>query len=531
MMARRTEQWGRPDAVFFDASLCSNKDKIQQNVAVKINHKPLLAMKPTPLSITALMVVLLAGPGAGLAHSWALPWMPTDEVEGTWLGTLQTPGVELRIVFHITRDSTGALAATLDSPDQGATGIPAGPVTVTGDSLRIEVPAVGGFYEGTLSEDGDTIDGRWSQGGASLPLVLKRTEEEIEEPARPQEPQPPYPYDVEDVTYDNAEADVTLAGTLTTPRGDGPFAAAVLISGSGPQNRDEELMGHKPFHVLADYLTRQGIAVLRYDDRGIAESTGNFRAATSVDFAGDALAGVAYLKSRPKIDPAKIGLVGHSEGGLIAPIAAVKSSDVGFIVLMAGPGMTGEQILYLQGALIMRANGAPEATITQNREQQEFLFTTLLSEPDSAAADQKLRTAIQERIDAMTDEERQTAGLTDDNVQSIIDGQIRRINNPWFRYFLAYDPVPTLREVTCPVLAINGELDLQVPPKENLQAIEEAVREGGNDAVTIVELEGLNHLFQTAQTGSPNEYSTIEETFSPTALAVIGDWILKLGEE
>lgn len=477
-----------------------------------------------------LGLALLLGPGVGFAHPLILPPTPGETVEGTWLGALNVGGTELRIVFHISRDADGAFTATLDSPDQGATGIPVASVIVKGDSVRLEVLAVRGVYEGTCSADGATIDGVWMQGGQTFPLTLERTDEEVAPPARPQEPERPYPYAEEEVTFENAGAGVTLAGTLTTPRSGGPFPAVVLISGSGPQNRDEALMGHRPFLVLADYLTRRGLAVLRYDDRGVGQSTGAFAAATSEDFAGDALAAVAYLKGRADIDPAKIGLAGHSEGGLIAPLAAVQSPDVAYIVLMAGPGLTGEEILYAQGALILRANGVPEEAIARNRAQQAMMFDILKTEPDLAAAAQKLRAALKTQIAAMSLAEKQAQGFADLDEEALINGQVLRVNNAWFRYFLTYDPAPTLQRVTCPVLAVNGEKDLQVPPAENLSAIEAALQAGGNDAVTVVQLDGLNHLFQTAATGAPSEYAAIEETFSPQALSVIGDWILEQTE-
>jgi hypothetical protein len=481
-------------------------------------------------SSVALGLVLWLGPGARPAHPALFVALPTVDVEGIWLGTLKGPGFELRIVFHITRDAAGALTATLDSPDQGAEGIPVGSVVVTGDSLLMDVPAVLGGYKGKISSDGHTIDGQWSQSGQSLPLVLTRSDAEIVV-RRPQEPEAPYPYDEEAVTFEHAGAGVTLAGTLTLPRTPAPFAAVVLISGSGPQDRNEALMGHKPFLVLADYLTRRGVAVLRYDDRGVGESTGVFAGGTSRDFAGDALAAVAYLKSRPEIDPAKIGLVGHSEGGLIAPMAASSSSDVAFIVLMAGPGVTGEEILYAQGALIARANGASEEAVARQRALQERIFGVLKSDLDSDAVGAQLRVLVKEGLDAMSDEEKQEAGFAGVDEETLIERQVQPMNSPWFRYFLSYDPAPTLRQVTCPVLAVNGARDLQVPPGENLRAIEAALKEGGNDAVTLVELDGLNHLFQTAETGSPLEYAQIEETFSPQALAVIGDWIVEQTSE
>jgi fermentation-respiration switch protein FrsA (DUF1100 family) len=341
----------------------------------------------------------------------------------------------------------------------------------------------------------------------SLPLVLERTEK-TPELHRPQEPKSPYPYRVEEVVYENAG--ITLAGTLTLPDSGAPFPAVLLISGSGAQDRDETMFGHRPFLVLADNLTRRGIAVLRVDDRGVGGSTGDLSQATSEDLADDVLAGVEYLKTREEINPQQIGLIGHSEGGIIAPIVAVQSPDVAFIVMMAGTGLPGEDILYTQGALIARANGVSEEEIAQNRVLQERLFAVLKQEQNDTVAEEKLREILDE------------TELSEENKQT----QIQTMLTPWFRYFLTYDPAPTLMNVQIPVLAINGEKDLQVPPKENLQAIEEALEAGGNQDYTIKELPGLNHLFQTAQTGLPSEYAKIEETMSPSALTVIGDWIV-----
>lgn len=466
--------------------------------------------------------------GAGSSLPYPCPAQPAFDggVEGTWLGTLKGPGYELRLVFHISKEDDGTFTATLDSPDQGATGVPVSEVIVSDDSLRLEVQVAAAVYEGRISEDGTTIDGTWTQGGGSLPLVLTRTDD-APELRRPQEPKEPYPYEAEDVVFDHAEAGIQLAGTLTLPRAEGPFPAVILISGSGPQDRDEALLGHRPFLVLADYLTRRGIAVLRFDDRGIGQSQGSFATATSEDFAGDVLAGVTYLKSRPEINPAQIGLAGHSEGGLIAPMVAVRSSDVAFIVLMAGPGLTGEEILYRQAALINRVGGTSEEAIAANRTLQERMFAVLKEEPDSQAAAGKLRAIMEETLAAMSEQEREELGFAGDDVGPLVLRQIMQVNSPWFRYFLTYNPRPTLEQVTCPVLAVNGEKDLQVPPKENLRAIEEALQAGGHADYKIVEFPDLNHLFQTAETGSLAEYGRIEETFAPAALEVIGTWILE----
>lgn len=446
-------------------------------------------------------------------------------IEGIWQGKLKIPGIELTIVFKISENPDGTLTATMDSPDQGATGIPVEEVIFIDNTLRLEVKSAGGVFEGKVSEDFLVIEGEWKQSGQTLPLTLKRVDKAVEI-LRPQVPKKPYPYIEKKVAYTNLKAGVKLVGILTLPSDKGVFPAVLLITGSGPQDRDETIYGHHPFLVLADYLTRQGIAVLRVDDRGVGESTGDFSQATSEDFASDVLAGVEYLKTCKEIDPKKIGLLGHSEGGLIAPIVAVKSPDVAFIVLMAGPGLTGEEILYLQGALISRAMGVSEEDIIKKRQFNEKIFSVLIEEEDSEIAEERLRQMFEEDWEKMSDGEKEQIG----DSEVFLEAQLQNLLSPWLKFFLTYDPKPTLSKVKCPVLAINGEKDLQVPPKENLSAIEEILKAGGNQSYTIKELPGLNHLFQTAQTGLPAEYVKIEETISPVALKIVGDWILEQTE-
>jgi len=461
----------------------------------------------------------------------APPVDPTEAqrpIVGTWLGRLQTPtDTSIRMVFNIHPTASGGFTATLDSPDQGANGIPVSEVEFAESHLRLFSSTVGGTFEGDLSPDGKTLEGKWAQGGVEIPLSLERTEEAIQPPARPQEPKPPYPYDEEEVRFTNPQGGHILAGTLTLPAEGAPFPAVVLVTGSGAQDRNETVMGHKPFLVLADYLTRHGIAVLRYDDRGTAQSGGDFASATSEDFASDALAAVAFLKARSDIAGNEIGVIGHSEGGLIAPMVATRSSDVAFIVMMAGPGVPGEEILLEQGAAIARAGGATEEeAIRRNQELQKEFFAIIAQEPDPAAAEVRLREAMKASLDSMSPEERSAAGVTGDNEEQVIQNEVRQVNSPWFRFFLTYDPEPVLRQVKVPVLALNGSLDLQVPPYQNLPVIEHALQEGGNRNATVVELPGLNHLFQHATTGSPTEYTGIEETIAPVALKTISDWIL-----
>ena len=443
------------------------------------------------------------------------------DIVGAWQGTLNV-GVPLRLIIRITREEGGALSALLDSPDQGANGLAVSNVTFSNGELSVESKVVRGAYDGKWNAADAVFEGTWKQGGGTFPLTLKKLDK-LPELKRPQDPAKPYPYKEEEVSVDNTKDGVTLGGTLTLPVAAGPFAAVVLITGSGAQDRDEALMGHRPFLVLADHLTRKGIAVLRCDDRGVGKSTGSFATSTSEDFANDAQACVAFLKKRPEIDGKRIGLCGHSEGGLIAPIVAARSSDVAFIVLMAGTGVPGDEILYAQGELIARAGGAEETAVTVQRKSQETLFKIIRNEPDAAKCEIQLREAMAKLVDALSEAERKQIG----DVKAHIEAQVKTINSPWFRMFLTFDPRPTLAQVKCPVLAINGEKDLQVPPKQNLPEIEKALKGGGNQHYSTKELPGLNHLFQTAKTGSPAGYSQIEETISPSALETISEWILK----
>jgi len=391
------------------------------------------------------------------------------------------------------------------------------------------MPDIQGRYQGTMTAP-DTIQGEWSQMGQSLPLVLVRGDGD--EARRPQEPQPPFPYEEEEVRYPNPEAGIHLAGTLTLPPGPGPFPAVALITGSGAQDRDETIMGHKPFWVLADHLTRHGIAVLRSDDRGVGESEGDFSAATSADFAGDAAAAVAYLRERPEIDPHRIGLVGHSEGGIIAPMVAVERGGVAFTVLLAGTALPGDEILLLQGEAIARAMGQDEDAIRGSRELQVATFQVIREEEDPEVRSRRAGEILRDHLAGMTPEEREALGIPAEAEDQWIEAQGAVAASPWFRYFLTYDPRDHLRRLEVPVLALFGELDLQVPANENMSAMEEALREAGNPDVTLLELPGLNHLFQTAETGSPTEYARIEETFAPAALDAVSSWIVeRFGEE
>ena len=341
---------------------------------------------------------------------------------------------------------------------------------------------------------------------------------------RPQDPIQPYPYISEDITFNNDQAQVTLAGTLTLPSGKGTYPAVILISGSGPQNRNSEMAGHRPFLILADHLTRKGIAVLRYDDRGFGESTGNFAEGTSLDFSYDVESAVNYLKTRKEIKGDQIGLIGHSDGGMIAPMVAARSGDVNFIVLLAGPGVNGQQLLLNRQQLMERKLGMSESEISKSRAHAQRMIEIISRGKDDETLKKELNVFLKDNIDGIPDYV-VPKGMTKDE---FILRQIGMLSGSWFKFFLSYDPVATLKTVKCPVLALNGDKDVQVPSSENLKGIESALHEGGNTNVTTRELRGMNHLFQECVTGMTDEYGTIEQTFSPIALNEISKWLLEL---
>jgi len=433
-----------------------------------------------------------------------------SDIDGTWMGTLDAGVMKLRIVLHLVSTQDG-LTGTIDSPDQNVTGIPATSITRDGSSVAVGTSKTAKVFEGKLSTDLKTIDGTWTLSGKFWPLTLKRIRDQAElERRRPQNPVKPYPYREEEVTYANKAQGDTLAATLTIPVGKGPFPAVLLIAGSGPNDRDESLLGHKLFLVLADYLTRKGIVVLRADKRGIGKSSGDYASATTANFATDAEAGVRFLRTRSEVAPHRIGLVGHSEGEAIAPMVAAQDHDIGFIVMMAGTGVPGEQVIVEQMLLISEAAGVPQEKAEKSADEERRLLTLVVTEKDDAVLKKELR--------------EQLAGH---GQAAQLDAEIEGIITPWYRFFLAYDPATALRKVRCPVLALNGARDLQVSSAQNLPAIRKALEDGGNRHFEVDELPELNHLFQVAKTGAPSEYAEIEETMSPVALDKVARWILK----
>jgi pimeloyl-ACP methyl ester carboxylesterase len=454
---------------------------------------------------------------------FAFSTQPNTSTVGNWMSK---PG-QFNIVFRVSRNQDGSLIAYTDIPDQEAWSMPTDFISSNGRNVKFDIYNIRCVYEGTISQDGRSIDGKFKgPDGGGMPLVLGRVKNPpVRTTKRPQEPKKPYPYKEQIVSFENSVDKVTLAGTLTIPDSPGPFPAVLLISGSGPNDRDQLIWGHRVFLVLADYLTRQGFAVLRYDDRGVGRSTGDYDKGTFDDFKKDALAGVEYLKTRQEIHAEKIGFIGHSEGAVIGPLAAGESSDVAFMVLMAAPGLTDDfEGLIKQWTDGYRSKGASHRAIALKASVLRGIFYTIRHENDLEVARSKIKNLLQKikpELAKLSADEKKKIEL-----ESVDTYNFHWMLSPGFSSVLRYNAKETLMKVKCPVLAMNGDKDKQVS-KENLKGVEAALKAGGNLQYTIKVFGGLNHLFQTAKTGSPSEYAGIEETISPAVLSFISDWILK----
>ena len=460
-----------------------------------------------------------------------------QQISGDWEGLLQAPGNEIPVVFHITKDSTGRYSATFDSPKQKAYNMACGDVIVKDDSVILMMPIIKGKYTGLLNAGKNKLTGTWYQGPASMLLLMKKTSDvvTIKEYKRPQTPKPPFPYKSEDVEYDNEDRSIHFGATFTVPFPDpnvNYFSAPVyptvlLITGSGKQDRDETIFDHKSFAIIADYLTRQGIAVLRIDDRDIGKTTGNFATATSADFAKDVEAGLDYLKSRKDVDVNSIGLLGHSEGGMIAPMVASKRSDVKFIVLLAGPGVKISELMEQQAVDMGLTGGSSVKYMEKYRLLYRELVNTIVNEPDTAKVFSKAGIVFNNwQKDNGIFLVKNTTGVTDEKSKTkFIMAFIKQLSTPWFNYFLKFDPAEYLTKLNCPVLALNGEKDIQVSAKQNLEGIRSILEKSNNKNFKIMEIPALNHLFQHCKKCSADEYSELEESFDPGTLPLISNWI------
>lgn len=476
-------------------------------------------MKPiskSPVLISIFIGLMLK---SNVAFSIPAESSTLDTIAGTWLGELEIPNTaKLRMGITISKTTENSYKAVLNIIDQATGDIPCDEVFHKNDSVIIRIKGLGIEVAGKLDSEHKSFISEFRQGGGVFPILFNRVDR-LPVLLRPQEPKKPYPYIEENVDYENKKAGIKLAGTLTYPKSKTNLPAVILVTGSGQQDRNEEIGKHKPFWIIADFLTRNGIAVLRVDDRGIGGSTGIFSQSTTGDFAQDALEGVTFLMTRPEINLKKIGILGHSEGGTVVALAASKSSDVAFIVSMAGVFTDFGDVVIDQILNQLKLQGKKDEDLELERNWRKQIYSIARENTDSATAAKNLWEIYYK--------------LTEEEVASLMwpkgrqDAQIKQVLNPWWRYILSMDNKTILSNVRCPVLAIYGELDQQVNPDANIPIIEEALKEGGNKDFMVKKLPGLNHLFQTAKTGSEYEYVGIEETISPQALQMVSEWILK----
>lgn len=445
----------------------------------------------------------------------------SQDIAGAWNGTVKIgEGKEISFIFTI-GNVENKHVTEISIPTQRVTGLKPQNTSYKDGVLIIDGANLGIKYEGSFNKDLQQFEGHFTEGANTLPLNLKRGKIEKETAVnRPQEPVKPYPYLEEEVVFENNEASVSLSGTLTLPNKKGKFPVVVLISGSGPQDRDETVANHKPFWILADYLTRQGIAVLRFDDRGVGKSTGNFSDATTADFSTDVISAVNYLKSRADIDTNNIGLIGHSEGGIIAPLAANQTKDVSFLVLLASTGIPGSEISLIQ-ATTMRPFPVPD----------EAAYEQAIRKAIAIAASNKelsvIKSELAEHYNATIAPILTPLVGDEAKVAQIITGLIETRTTPWIRYFYNYNPATEIEKLSIPVLSLNGTNDTQVLAEINQKGIEDALIKGKNKDYRVLQLEGLNHFFQESKTGKMEEYSSIEQTFSPKAMEEISNWVLE----
>jgi len=445
----------------------------------------------------------------------------SQNLPGVWHGNAKTPdNKEILFVFLFEKNQDGYVSK-MAIPTFDVMDIKPKATTFKNGKLSIDGSNIGMKYEGILNETTQQIEGSYVEGATVLPLVLKKGNPKMATAKRPQMPIKPYPYYEEEVVFENTEANIVLAGTFTRPEGNEKFPVVILISGSGRHDRDASIPTHKPFLVLSDYLTRKGIAVLRFDDRGFGESTGDFSTATTADFAQDVLSAVNYLKSRKDIDEKKIGLIGHSEGGIIAPLASNQTSDISFIVSMAGTGVLGSEISVMQSKT-MRPFPVPD----------EIAFEQNVRKAIKIASSNKEISQKREELTAHNNTYLapilKNLGATDENISIFITKEIDGVLKPWNTYFFNYNPADEFEKLSIPVLSLNGSKDVQVKATINQNAIRNALIKGGNKNYKIVELENLNHLFQECETGDINEYKDIEQTMSPIALKEISNWVFEI---
>lgn len=436
------------------------------------------------------------------------------EVAPEWVGTLEVEGVSLRILVSLAQ-TDGAWSGTIDIPQQGVTNLPLRDITIAPPAFHFEMleGASAAVFDGALADDG-SVSGAFTQAAYAGTFTMT--------PLAPK-PVAEIPYTEEEVTVPSGEH--TLAGTLTRPPGDGPFPALILVTGSGGQNRNEELPGildYAPFAEIADRLTREGFIVLRYDDRGIGGSTGDFDTATTVDFADDAHAALAFLRARADVDATRTGILGHSEGGLIVGMVGASDPDLAFAVSVAGTGVLGYDLIIEQAVRITAASDMPAETVEKVRTQQTQVMD-LVRAGDTVALEAYMRQIMEESYNEMPQEQRDALGPKEQVLNERLALQVAGLASPWYTFFLNYDPATDWSKVTAPTLLIFGELDMQVPPDQNRAPLEAAL--AGNPDVTVALMPSANHLFQKATTGTPSEYATLPGNLMPELLDTLAEWL------
>ncbi len=445
---------------------------------------------------------------------------------GIWEGDMNMIDKELFIVIRIT-ENDGKYKGTIDIPAQAVVEYAISSVSWKEDTMVLSI--FGAKYASVLEENGEKLNGIWLQNGMSFPLVMERkTEENCFRYNRPQEPKAPFAYKTEDVVFENKKAGINLAGTLSIPEGEGPFPAVILVSGSGAQDRNQELAKHKPFLVIADYLTTNGYAVLRYDDRGFGESQGNFQIATTADFTTDAISAFDFLRDRDDIDKKKIGVCGHSEGGMIAQMMAAKlKKKLAFAIFLAAPGMNVDRLMLLQNEMIFIKTGVEDEIVDLMLNVYTKVFTILQAVEEPSERATQIREVYADMTAEMSEKKKNEYGLNDAG----INASLMQFNSHWFRYFISYKPEQYVKKIKAPLLILNGENDVQVVCKENVDNLDALLTRCKHKDYTIKTYPGLNHLFQSSKTGMPNEYALIEETFSPLVLSDMLQWLDKRLEE
>jgi len=448
----------------------------------------------------------------------------SQDLPGVWHGVAKTPDDKEVLFVFLFEENEQGFKTTMAVPTFNVSGIKPKSTALDQGKLTIDASELGMKYEGTWNKSLHQIEGTYTEGGVRLDLNLKKGNPKIAKVNRPQEPLKPYPYHEEQVVFHNTQAGIKLSGTFTKPNQKGKYPVVVLISGSGRHDRDGSMMTHKPFLVLSDYLTRNNIAVLRFDDRGFGQSTGDFSKATTADFAQDALSAVQYLKSRSDIDANLIGLIGHSEGGIIAPLAANQSEDVAFIITLAATGIPGREVAVQQSKTLRPFPVQDEVSFERNVRKSIDIVT---SEREFS----EKRTALYTHNNTYLTPILKSLGASDQNIAAFIKKETETILKPWNNYFFTYNPADEFEKLKIPVLSLNGNKDKQVDAGINQGEIKKALVKGNNDNYKVITLDGLNHLFQECISGSIDEYKNLEQTMSPRAMEEVSQWIGTITKE